>query len=285
MEAAESNSLRLRSRFLVTAAGAGLILVVSAGPAVRSAAATRRGGATRTVAPNSPAPSPAATLARRLGELRYVHALRLHFICAKKLPILKRPFISEGLVIIARPDRVRFQTERPYRSCYILTGATVFSRNQTDRHWRRTRWTRQPTLAAILRRFATWSLGQPRHIGTHYAVTVSHVMPPVAPRFPAAGADQTAGAVRATASASRPASAAPSGAARPHRLTLFTLRPRQAALAQAVRAVQLGFPRHSPYLTFLRIISRRDDQSIYWFDHFVVNPPVASGYFAPVGPP
>jgi outer membrane lipoprotein-sorting protein len=225
----------------------------------------------------TPAPAARATakpadqmLARNIAAMRGVRAIRVNFRCEKKLQVLKRPFVSGGVITIARPNQVRFQTISPYLSCYILTGRKVFSRNQTDRHWHTARLDRQESLAMIMRQFALWSLGKQRNIGKDYSVTMTRTALPPPPRLSGAPPGEP----------SRRALPAPS-----REVELFTLTPRNSLLAKAIRTVQLGFPPQSPHLIFIRIASRHDNQSLYWFDHLRMNPHLPASCFKPVGPP
>ncbi len=199
-----------------------------------------------------------------------VRAIRVNFRCEKKLQVLKRPFVSEGVITIARPNQVRFQTIRPYLSCYILTGHKVFSRNQTDRHWHTAQLDRRESLVMVMRQFAFWSLGKQRSIGKDYSVTMTRAALPPPPRLSGAQAGEP----------SRRTLPAPSRA-----VELFSLTPRDSLLAKMIQRVQLGFPPKSPHLIFIRITSRHDNQSLYWFDHLRMNPHLPATCFKPAGPP
>lgn len=221
-----------------------------------------------------------AQLVNLLGELRGIKAIQSTFLCEKKLRVLTNPFFSRGVITIARPRKVRFQTNWPYRSCYILNGRDIYMRGQSDSKWRRGTVDSQPAIGIIMRQFAAWSLGNAAKASSHYQVSVRQAVRP-APAIPVSGAH---------------GAATVHSAARPIMLRLFTLRPGGKALKRSIREIQLGFaptrsrgsitPRATPHseLVFIRIVSVSGDQSLFWLRHNTLNPRLKQDIFAPVGP-
>ena len=206
---------------------------------------------------------PSELLVKNLSSMQNVESVRLTFVSEKKLQVLDKPFISGGVIIIARPDQVRFQTDWPYRSCYILHAGKVFSRNQTDAQWRSADLDRAQAIQTILDQFASWALDKTGDIAGDYTVTMAR-----------------------SQLESQPASAAgrPTAAVQPAIVDLFTLIPRDPVVAKAVTQIELGFSLQTHQLIFIAIVSADGDQSSFWFDQIDVNPHLTATCFEPAGP-
>jgi outer membrane lipoprotein-sorting protein len=225
----------------------------------------------------------AGTVARKellatLSTLSSVKAVESAFICEKKLQVLRNPFFSRGNIIIARPDRVRFETLSPYRSCYILNGRKIYMRNESNSHWRTGTVDSRPVIGIIMRQFAAWSLGNSRMASADFHITLAQALRPMPSSSHAAGNSHTV--VRAKQNVA---------------LSLYTLRPRRGVLKAAIREIQLGFTpladseksaNHALRfrLTFIRIVARNGDQTLFWLRDTRINPRLRSDCFAPVGP-
>jgi hypothetical protein len=232
------------------------------------------------------AAAPAANPARRqlitlLSAMRSVQAIKSEFVCEKKLQVLKKPFWSRGVITMARPRQVRFETIWPYKSCYILDVQHIYMRNESDRHWRKTTVNSQPAIGIIMRQFAAWSLGDAAKASSQYHIAMQRS------RVPRAIIPNS----QATRSIPAKHHAAPV-----RMMRLFTLRPKDGVLARAIGELQLGFapvPRKPAAgagaesrreLKFIRIVSKNGDQSLFWLRHTVVNPLLKSNDFVPAGP-
>ena len=218
-------------------------------------------------------------LVKTLAAMGKVKSIQSAFVCEKKLQVLQKPFFSRGIFTIARPLRVRFQTNWPYRSCYILNGRDIDMRNESDSRWSAGTVNSHPTIGIIMRQFAAWSLGNAEKVSAQYQITMKSALRPV-PTIP--------DAVRSAPSANH-------GAANPSGVRLFTLLPRRGVLKRAIREIQLGFTarpanhRHRSSmplseLRFIRIVSKNGDTSSFWLLHTTLNPRLTSHCFAPVGP-
>ena len=222
--------------------------------------------------------TPRNALVKMLAAMRHVKSIQSAFVCEKKLRILRKPFLSRGIITIARPRKVRFQTLRPYRSCYILHGQNIYMRNESDAHWRSATVDSQPAVGMIMRQFAAWSLGNAEKVAAEYQISMKQALRPM-PRIPRGSARTS---VRSTESHAV-------------KCILFTLRPRRGVLKQAIKNIQLGFSPHatakgpatragSYRVTFIGIITRNGDQSLFWLRQTRVNIHLKSRCFSPVGP-
>ena len=203
-----------------------------------------------------------------LAGLRGVHGLAMDFICQKSLAVLKHPFVSGGSIAMMQPDRVRFTTHRPYRSCFILHGERVYMRTENNRRWHAGKGSRQQVVRRMMQEFASWSLGHARDISKAYHVqeAVGRAAVPPAPHMPRM----------------RPRSKAKPF---PKSLRLFTLIPKSPTVRQAVHAIRLGFSGGHPQLRWIEIRLVHGNKSCYWLTHIRINPHFAPDEFQPKGPP
>ena len=234
------------------------------------------GGATLIARPSAPGAAN-GELVRTLAAMRFVKSIQSAFLCEKKLRVLRKPFFSKGIITIARPRQVRFETIWPYRSCYILNGRHIDMRNESNSHWRTGSVDSQPAIGMMMRQFAAWSLGNIGKVSRKYQVSVRRATRRVPQDAPAGS---------------------PSSNHKPTRLTLelFTLRPLSGVLKEAIHEIQLGFATSAGHgaarrqaaakpLKYIRIVAKNGDQSIFWLRRTQVNPQLKPKCFAPVGPP
>ncbi len=213
-----------------------------------------------------PKPQPAAaTLIRKISAMRQVDSWRANFICEKRLAVLQHPFISSGVMAIARPDHVRFDTLKPYHSCIILAGRMVYLRGQTNRHWHTAALSRAQAISLIMDQMADWALGHTTGLQQNYRIT-RHVA--AEPPQPDAGGGKTA-------------KTKPSG----RLCTFFTLNPRKGLPGRVVTHLTLGFIRHSARLVFFAIDQKNGDRQQYWIKAAQLNPHLPANYFKPAGRP
>ena len=217
-------------------------------------------------------------LVKTLAAMGKLKSIQSAFVCEKKLQILRKPFFSRGMMTIARPRHVRFETVWPYRSCYILNGQSIYMRNESDSHWRAGTVDSQPAIGIIMRQFAAWSLGNAEKVSAEYQISMKRAVR-LMPHIPHAP------------------DKAPVNVQQSHavKLSLFTLRPRRGVLKQAIQEIQLGFAllanvdkptdhaRHY-HLIFIRIVSKNGDQSLFSLRHTKVNLRLNPHSFTPVGP-
>ncbi len=206
----------------------------------------------------------AARLRSKMIVMRKLHTWRAEFVCEKHLSVLRQPFISSGILAIARPDKVRFATRKPYRSSVILTGNHIYLRSQTNHRWHKADPSRSKSLGYIMGQLAQWSLGHVHRLGKDYRISCAIAALQI-----------------------RPATGPPRH--RSHKVavmrTLFTLVPRRGILAKAIRNLQLGFARHSSRLVYIAIHQVTGDATLYWLYKQEMNPPIRPNYFKPTGSP
>jgi len=65
-------------------------------------------------------------LRERLAKaMKTVHGFRADFVQEKKLKVFKKPLVSSGLLLFERPDRMRWETRKPFRSLLVVNGSKV----------------------------------------------------------------------------------------------------------------------------------------------------------------
>ncbi len=234
------------------------------------------GGAALIARPSAPGAAN-GELVKTLAAMRFVKSIQSEFLCEKKLRVLRKPFFSRGIITIARPRQVRFETIWPYRSCYILNGRHIDMRNESNSHWRASSVDLQPAIGIMMRQFAAWSLGSTGKVIQKYQVSVRRAARPVPRDAPAGFASINHQPIRST-------------------LALFTLRPLGGVLKEAIHEIQLGFAKSAGQgaarrqaaakpLKYIRIVAKNGDQSIFWLRRTELNPQLKPQCFAPVGPP
>lgn len=197
--------------------------------------------------------------------MRKLHTWRAAFVCEKHLAVLRRPFISSGIIAIARPNKVRFATQKPYRSSVILAGNHIYLRSQTNHRWHKADPSRSQSLGYIMGQLAQWSLGHVHRLGKDYRISYVIAAFPIRP----ATGPQHRTATQKAAS----------------KCPLFTLVPRKGILSKAIRNLQLGFARHSSRLVYIAIHQVTGDATQYWLYKQEKNPSLPTEYFKPTGSP
>ena len=211
-------------------------------------------------------PQTAATaLINKISAMRHVKSWRANFICEKRLAVLRHPFISSGVMAVARPDHVRFDTRTPYRSCVILSGNTVFLRGQTNRHWHAAGQGRAQAIGLIMDQMAAWALGRTGSLQRNYRITGKSAAEPSPPEAVGNNPAKKGTAVRMC--------------------TFFTLIPRHGLAGRAISRLTLGFLRHSARLAYFAIYQKNGDRQMYWIRAAEINPRLPANYFKPAGPP
>ena len=75
-------------------------------------------------------------LARLSKSLGQVKSVRADFTQTKKLAVFKRPVTAKGVLIFERPDRLRWEIRKPFRSILIVNGDKVAKFEWVDGKWR-----------------------------------------------------------------------------------------------------------------------------------------------------
>jgi outer membrane lipoprotein carrier protein len=74
-----------------------------------------------------------ARLSKTLGQVKSVRA---DFTQTKQLAVFKRPVTAQGVLIFERPDRLRWEIRKPFRSILIVNGDKVAKFEWVDGQWR-----------------------------------------------------------------------------------------------------------------------------------------------------
>lgn len=68
--------------------------------------------------------------------LARVKSVRADFTQTKKLAVFKRPVTAHGVLVFERPDRLRWEIRKPFRSILIVNGSKVAKFEWVDGKWR-----------------------------------------------------------------------------------------------------------------------------------------------------
>ena len=195
------------------------------------------------------------TLVGHLAAMKQINCMETLFVCEKRLAALDTPLVSSGTIWIRSPDSVRFTTNKPYLSDLILHDGQVLSRNQHDKRWVRNPQATRPGLAAVMGQMAKWSLGETQSMRDAYDIIHANAeVPPLPSGRSELGVGKTA---------------------------CFTLKPRDEAVAVAVRSILLIVDEDSHCLRVVRIVTAQGDQTTYWFDRIQLNAKLPADAFAP----
>jgi len=79
-----------------------------------------------------------AAFLQRLGEtMAKVESLGVEFVQERHLALFEEPLRTEGYLCFAKPNSIRWEVTKPYRSILIATGAGAAQFEQTDDKWKR----------------------------------------------------------------------------------------------------------------------------------------------------
>jgi outer membrane lipoprotein carrier protein len=91
---------------------------------------------------------------------RGIVSIEARFVQTKTLPMLARPFVSEGRFFYQAPDRLRWEYDRPARSVLIVNGR-VAKRFFKDREaWREDAGAALPVMQTVMEEILHWQQGR-----------------------------------------------------------------------------------------------------------------------------
>jgi outer membrane lipoprotein-sorting protein len=82
-----------------------------------------------------PVPDPAPILADLQRKMASVGSVYLEFTQERHLKLFNEPLKSEGVMMIARPDEIRWETTAPYQSILLGNHQSVAQWERTDGKW------------------------------------------------------------------------------------------------------------------------------------------------------
>ena len=126
-------------------------------------------------APGDPPPAAAAapvlqTLQQKMASVRSIY---LEFTQERDLKLFSDPLKSEGVMLIERPDRIRWETTAPYQSILLGDQKTVAQFEFNDGKWEKLKLGFPQLLQRVMQQMAMMNQGELDTMMTDYTVTVA----------------------------------------------------------------------------------------------------------------
>ena len=91
---------------------------------------------------------------------RRITSLEAHFVQKKTLPILVKPFVSEGRFSYQVPAQLRWEYDRPVRSVLIMNGDAVKRYLRDQDGWREDAGAVLPAMRLVMEEILNWQQGR-----------------------------------------------------------------------------------------------------------------------------
>ena len=223
--------------------------------------------------PNIPANQDATVrLTGHFAAMKDIQTLQASFACEKQNSLLAKPLISHGRLWIRRGDimkagagAIRFTTEQPNLSEFILADAKVYARSERDKKWTKSDQKSRPGLPAVMEQLGNWSTGEMNNVSELYSVAmgIADVAPgnaevieiPAADGFPAVKAKGD--------------------------LEFFVLTPKNAELQKNIRQITLAIDKTTHTLLSVEILAKKSDVTRYCFLNVRTNVELPKDVFVP----
>jgi len=113
-------------------------------------------------ADKDPEPKKPPTLRERLAKaMQTVRGFRADFEQEKRLRVFKTPVISTGILLFERPDKMRWETRKPFRSLLVVNGKDVAKFEWVDNKRRALKLGRgADALLVAMNRLRAWFTGK-----------------------------------------------------------------------------------------------------------------------------
>lgn len=112
-----------------------------------------------------------ALLNRLEANLGGLKTLQVGFIQEKHLAIFTDVVKSEGLILFERPDRVRFEITKPFRSVLVASGKSVARYEYESDGWRKLDAGDAPMVLIVTKQIGSWLEGRFRDESDIYAIS------------------------------------------------------------------------------------------------------------------
>jgi outer membrane lipoprotein carrier protein len=91
---------------------------------------------------------------------RRIRSLEARFVQSKTLPVLAKPFVSQGRLLFQPPGSLRWEYERPVRSVLVMQGGKVRRYLRDKEYWREDAAASLPAMQAVLNEIVSWQQGR-----------------------------------------------------------------------------------------------------------------------------
>lgn len=91
---------------------------------------------------------------------RRITSLEAHFVQKKTLPILAKPFVSQGRFFYQAPAQLRWEYDRPVRSVLMMNGGAVKRYLKDQEVWREDAGAALPAMRLVMEEIMNWQQGR-----------------------------------------------------------------------------------------------------------------------------
>jgi outer membrane lipoprotein-sorting protein len=124
-----------------------------------------------------PPPSPAAAAQPVLQDLQHkmasVHSVYLEFTQERVLKLFSEPLKSDGVMLIERPDKIRWETTAPFQSILLGDQKSVAQFEFNDGKWEKLKLGFPQLLQRVMQQMALMNQGKLDALMTDYTITVA----------------------------------------------------------------------------------------------------------------
>jgi len=108
---------------------------------------------------------------------RRITSVEARFVQKKTLPILSRPFVSEGRFFFQAPGSLRWEYDRPVRSVLIMNGGSLKRYLRDPDGWREETGASLTAMRVVMEEIVNWQQGR-FDSNPHFQATLSTVPEP-----------------------------------------------------------------------------------------------------------
>src|SRR6266850_2183573 len=109
-------------------------------------------------------------LQRKMSSLRSIY---LEFTQERQLKLFEEPLKSEGVMLIERPDQIRWETTAPYQSILLGNHKSVAQFERTDGEWKKLKLGFPQMLRRVMEQMARMHQGQLDALTSDYTISVA----------------------------------------------------------------------------------------------------------------
>ena len=124
-------------------------------------------------APLQPVADPKPLLRELQGKMSAVTSLYLEFTQERQLKLFAEPLKSEGVMLIDRPDQIRWETTAPYQSILLGNRKSVAQFERTDGEWKKLKLGFPQMLKRVMEQMTLMNQGKLDGLTNDFRVTVA----------------------------------------------------------------------------------------------------------------
>ena len=118
-------------------------------------------------------PDPQPVLQNLQHKMASVHSVYLEFTQERVLKLFSEPLKSEGVMLIERPDKIRWETTAPYQSILLGDQKSVAQFEFNDGKWKKLKLGFPQLLQRVMQQMALMNQGKLDALVTDYTISVA----------------------------------------------------------------------------------------------------------------